>query len=128
MYHWPLESRSGRYDDGLPATGSGLWASGRVGRPGADAARSRESEARSPLRSVPDNPTRLDVELDIAQGETRLIAQFLGEGQEPRSVVDVADEPERDPDCAGSLAAARLHQLHELREVHVDTGVHRCPH
>src|SRR5512132_3274264 len=71
------------------------------------------------LCPVANRATRGDVALDTADGETRLVAQALGEVQKTLRVGEVADEPERHSHRASAFAAAARHQIEEAPQIHV---------
>src|ERR1043166_1910041 len=63
------------------------------------------------LRAVSNNPSRLDVAGDAADGQACLVAQALGELDEAMRIGKVADDAERDADGARALAAAARHHI-----------------
>ncbi len=44
--------------------------------------------------SISNHPAALDIEADVAERQPRLISQFLHKCEEPRGIIDIADEPE----------------------------------
>src|SRR5882762_10651966 len=80
------------------------------------------------LRTVSNNPARLDVARHLANRETGLIAQALGKLEEPVGVGEVADQAERDANRPRALAAAARHEVEEPREVHVRIELQRGAH
>src|SRR6185503_9701720 len=108
---------SARTAAGVIGSRRGVWAETIVAAPAA-----RSSQIPGHLRAIADPPAGFDVEGDGAKREGRLVAESGHKSQQTFDVGEVAGEPERCADRACALPAAMLNDLHEARQIHVETA------